>query len=249
MIKPPQFTNEQIEARAEQFVEEFTTILGGKRNLVLNGLRFDPVYEEVIYPNYGIALDEGKELGFDDDGRKILGYFEPSENKAYIDVSLKNDPRREFTRWHEVAGHGVLQGPWLRKLTSRAVTTEDDLSPETIKVLERQANLFAANVAAPLWLVDAMIVRVYRPTKPFIYLGPSGYWLETNGQSRRYHIFDFDDLCQTIAWSLQPYFGYLSKESLGYRVRETGWVVDRTRPPVRLFRKSRKPIGAELVLT
>jgi hypothetical protein len=190
-------------ARAEVFVDEFTRILGGKRDLVKNGLQFDRVYEEVIYPNYGIGLDEETDLGFDDAGRKIFGYFEPGENKAYIDLSLRKDPRREFTRWHEVAGHGILQGAWLRKLMSRGVTTEDDLAPGTINVLERQANLFAANAAAPLWLVDAMIVRVFRPTKPFFYPGPCGYWLDANGWSRQYHILSFDDLQVFVVQELE----------------------------------------------
>jgi hypothetical protein len=247
MIKPPPFTSEDIVARAEVFVDEFTRILGGKRELVRNGLQFDRVYEEVIYPNYGIGLDEKTDLGFDEAGRKIIGYFEPGENKAYIDISLRKDPRREFTRWHEVAGHGILQGAWLRKLMSRGVTTEDDLSPDTINVLERQANLFGANAAAPLWLVDAMIVRVFRPTKPFFYPGPCGYWLDANGWPRQYHIFSFDELCQTIAWKLQPYFGYLSKEALGYRVRETGWVFDITKASLKLFRKA-KSAGVRRVL-
>jgi hypothetical protein len=247
MNKAPPFTSEDVMARAEAFVDEFTRTLGGKLELVRNGLQFDRVYEEVIYPNYGIELDEGTDLGFDDAGRKIFGYFQPGQNKAYIDLSLREDPRREFTRWHEVAGHGILQGAWLRKLMSCSVTTEDDLSPDTVNILERQANLFAANVAAPLWLVNAMIVKVFRPTKPFIFPGSCEYWLEANGWSRQYHILSFDHLCQTIAGSLQRYFGYLSKEALGYRVRETGWVIDTTKASLKLFRKA-KPVGAQRVL-
>ena len=38
----------------------------------------------------------------------------------------------------------------------------------------------------------------------------------------------FDHLCQLIADKIQLYFGRLSKEALGYRVRDHGWIVDKT---------------------
>lgn len=242
-MKPP-FSNEEIVSRAESLIDEYAGVLGGRRELVKYGLQFERAYEELIYPNYGIALDEEENLGVDEAGQKILGFFEPWSNKAYIDVSLRDDPRRTFTLWHEVGGHGVLQGDWLRtQMKRRVVTTEQDLSPDTLNALERQANLFAAHAAAPTWLVNALIVKVLRPTKLFLYFGPCTYWLETNGCSRCYHVFSFDDLCQTIAWQMQPYFGRLSKEALGYRVRESGWVIDKTKPRLKLFRKSRAPVS------
>ncbi len=251
-MKAPPLRNDEIVGRAESFIDEFAKLRGGRRGLLTQGLQFDRVYEEFVYPNYGIVLDEKKALGVDETGRKILGYFEPSTNTAFIDVSLRDDPRRTFTLWHEVAGHGILQGDWLRsQIECGVVTTEQDLSPDTIDVLERQANLFATHAAAPSWLVDAMIVRVFHPTKPFLYFGPCTYWLEANGRSSPYHIFSFDDLCQTIAWRMQEYFGNLSKEALGYRVRDSGWVRDKSLPALKLFRRSRAPasVQRELALT
>jgi hypothetical protein len=138
------------------------------------------------------------------------------------------------------------QGVWLRsEVNPRVVTTEQDLSPETVNILERQANLFAAPAAAPAWLVCAIIVKLFRPVRPFVYFGPSTYWIETNGRSRSFYVSDFDGLCQTIAGQMQPYFGRFSKEALAYRVRESGWVIDKTKPMVKLFRKARRP--SELV--
>ncbi len=165
-IKPPLISQKAIIERAERLINEFVQLRGGKHNVLMSGLCFDRVYEEVIYPNYGIEIDESKELGDDDEGKKILGYYEPFANKAYVDVSLRDDPRRTFTRWHEVGGHGILQGDWLRKEGSktRIVTTEEDISPIALDVLERQANIFAAHAVAPSWLVNGLISRLFRPS-------------------------------------------------------------------------------------
>src|SRR5262249_12484155 len=158
----------------------------GRADLVTRGLRFDDVYDDIIYPHYGIELDESRHLGADDAGKKILGCYEPTRNRALIDRSLRDDPRRVFTLWHEVGGHGVLQGQWFRdQLNQRSfeaiVTTDASLAPDTVDALERQANIFASHAAAPSWLVDAVIAKVFRPTKLFLFFGPCLYWLEVNG--------------------------------------------------------------------
>jgi hypothetical protein len=239
-IKPPPFGFPQIINRAEKLIEDYRSIVGTS-TMLHQGLHFEDVFEQVIYPNYEIELDESKDLGFDENGKKILGCFDPKGNRAFIDNSLEDDPRRVFTQWHEVGGHGVLQGEWLRNQLNRQrtiVTTEESLSPNTISILERQANLFASHAAAPSWFVDAVIVKIFRPTKPFLFFGPCRYWLDVNGMICCHHVDGFDELCRLIAWKIQRFFGGLSKEALGYRIKESPRVVDRTIPTTLLFRLS-----------
>lgn len=78
----------------------------------LCAISFSSVYDNVVYPQYEIIVEEGCDLGVDDEGQKILGEYDPLSNIAYIDDAISeesNDPRRTFTLWHEVGGHGVLQ--------------------------------------------------------------------------------------------------------------------------------------------
>jgi hypothetical protein len=248
-IRPPPFSQAEILERAGRLIDQYCAIVG-RSELFRWGLHFDDVFEQAIYPLYGIQLDESRDLGTDPQtGKKTLGEFLPEENIAFIDRSLKDDPRRIFTLWHEVAGHGVLQGQWLRdqlrKLRvrhRRIVTTEDSLSPAAIDMLERQANLFASHAAAPEWLLHAVIVKVFRPTKLFVYIQPCTYWLEVHGRKCRYFVDSVDHLCALIAWKIQPHFGGLSKEALGYRIKESGWIADRSSvSSFRLFRSASVP--------
>jgi hypothetical protein len=215
----------------------------------LLGMSFDRFYESVIYPDYGIVLEEGCDLGFDADGSKILGQFEPASNKVYIDASLNRslqDPRRTFTLYHEVAGHGVLQGEWLRaefgrvSMTGKITTTEAMLDLETVNVLERQANLFAAHVAAPRWLLNHTMRTRLQLCCPVGFQGRAEYCVDVAGRTSFYFADTFDDVCRRLAWSIQPYFGGLSVEALSYRIAETGWAVDLSASHFRLHRTERR---------
>lgn len=230
--------------KAEKLINDYIGIVG-LHSLRHRGIRFDDVYDQIIYPKHEIILNETTNLGNDEEGKKILGFFEPAENRAYVCSSLKNDPRRAFTQWHEVAGHGVLQGEWLRNQFGygRIVTTEASLSPVTDRILERQANLFASQVAAPTWYVEVLIRHFFRPTKPFFFFRPCHYCLEVNGTSTRRYVASYEDLCHVIGGVIQPFFGRLSKEALGYQVKETGWVVDKSTRSFQLFRKSEQSLG------
>ena len=85
--------------------------------LALVSTSFDAIYSEIIYPMYEIEI---KEIAISDlmkKAPKFLGEYDPFENTAYIDRIINedsDDPRRAFTLWHEVGGHGILQGDWLR---------------------------------------------------------------------------------------------------------------------------------------
>ena len=71
-------------------------------------MSFEAIYEQLIYPDYGIVLEDKYDLGYDNDGIKILGKYDSKENVAFIDRSVsEKDPRRSFTCYHEVGGHAV----------------------------------------------------------------------------------------------------------------------------------------------
>ncbi len=236
-IPAPPFTNAEIMRRADAIIAKYESVVG-RDSIIESGMQFRDLYESVVYPDYEVEIVEGVELGVDDDGCKILGIYDVEANSAFIDVSIgpeSGDPRRTFTLHHEVLGHGVLQGPWLRQRLAEEgrsefiVTTETSLSPRTIQHLERQANAFAARSSAPPWLIDIAVFECFRPSKPFIYFGPSKYWLETYGVSRPYQVESLHELCRQIAFPIRRRFDGLSTESLAYRLAESNWVADRTR--------------------
>lgn len=249
-IQPPKFSNSEIIQRAEELTKLYAKSI--EPELALAFTSFDAVYSEIIYPEFEIELRENYDLGFDEDGIKILGEYDWMENVVYIDQVINEesgDPRRSFTLWHEVGGHAVLQGEWLRKeyarvtKDSRLVTTEVDITSQAVDVLERQANLFAANAGVPLWLLEYRMRQVYQPTRPFRFIGPSRYCLDVNGRCRYGNVRTFDDLCRFIAYYVKPSFGGMSTESIGYQVAKTYLIRDEStpkRPSPRLRRTQRR---------
>jgi len=244
----PSFTRDEIIHQAEDLTKRFyRSFYEPGTDTKLIGINFDVVFETLIYPEYEIVLVENQDLGFDEAGEKIFGKFDVEENTAYIDVSLRpelKDPRRIFTCWHEVGGHGVLQGAWLREMLQthrlrEVVTTESMLTPQTVKVLERQANLFASRAAAPNWLLAIAILDVFNPRRAIQYIGPGDYMFNVYGQNRYWEVKSFDDLCQGIAYHIRHRFGGLSVEALGYRVAETSFVRGPQRKPFELHRTGR----------
>ncbi len=242
----PEISREEIVRQADLLDRAYREIAGARAVL---GTRFDHVYEQVIYPKYEIGLVEHIDLGVDEQGAKIFGYFDPRENVAYIDVSLRNDPRREFTCWHEVGGHGILQGAWLRSFfpagNKVVVTTEASLDPATTAGLEWQANTFAAYGAAPSWYLNHAFTSIFRSPRPFVYSGPGNYDFEAKFGTKTHWISDFGKLCYQIACYIQRYFG-LSKEALGYRIEDSILAIDQTAPakPFILYRKAKVPSSA-----
>jgi hypothetical protein len=246
-IPAPPFSKGQIISMAGELIAEHVRVVG-RKEILSQGLSFNQVYETVIYPKYEIEIVEDEDLGVDEDGKKILGCFDIEHDRAYIDPSLareRSDPRRTFTLWHEVGGHGVLQGEWLRAQLSarkhggRLVTTEESLSSATQQRLERQANVFAAHASAPAWLVDTAIALIFQPTKPFVYFRPGYYWLDMRGSQRRFRVSSFEDLCCLIAKEIKHKFDGLSTESLSYRVAESRQLVNRASAPLLLPRVAR----------
>lgn len=198
----------------------FKTVVNkfGADYLIANGIRFDEIYDAIIYPQYEIAMDIACDLGLDDDGIQILGQFLPKENVARISRVLVegNDPRKVFTCWHEVVGHGVLQGRYLRKNLRKhpkLFTTQESIRLWE-NTFERQANLFASNVAAPQSYIRVIGTRVFGTDRRIRFIGPGHYFIG----NRRVYATTPQNLAWLTAKVIQPYFGGLSAEALSYQV-------------------------------
>lgn len=209
----------------------------GDSEVKQRGIIFRRMFDEIIAPEYGISLVDGIPLGNSIDGRPLLGLYDIETNTAYIDTAIgphSNDPRRTFTLWHEVGGHGVLQGEHLRKqfrqgdAASKVQTTSASIASTTRNLLERQANIFAAHAAAPVCLVRAQIQNSMRLNHRIEFTKPSMYNLQKHGGTIECWIDSYEALCSAVARIIQPYFGGLSVEAIGYQVRLTELVVDKS---------------------
>ena len=119
-IEAPPFSEGRIIRTAEELMRAY--VRETDPDPAFFTTNFDHVYENYIYPKFEIALEEDCDLGYDERGEKILGTYDFQTNTAYIDACLgprNRDPRRVFTCWHEVGGHGILQGEWLRRELAR----------------------------------------------------------------------------------------------------------------------------------
>lgn len=233
-IVPPRISRKQIINLAEGLVRSYFTTVGRKFQRL--GVSFDAIYEEFIYPQYEIELIEDEYLGSGDDDDEMLGAYEPATNRVFVDARLRenNDPRRVFTCWHEVGGHAILQGDWLRSQLNQksrdrtVVTTASMFSPNVESVLERQANLYASHAAAPTWLVGYAIHRCFGVTRPLRYIGPRKYSFALRSGTRTHAVDSFPEYCYWISRYIQRWFGKLSVEALSYRVADSTWVADLT---------------------
>jgi hypothetical protein len=221
----------------------------GRDYILANGLHFYDVWGSIFHREYGVSVEENADLGADASGQKILGRYDIPGNVAYIDSTISEDsgdPRRVFTLWHEVAGHAVLQGRWLRSQLEdrrRGATvevTEFSISAATEQRLERYANLFASQMAAPDWLVNDAIIRVFQPVRPFLFVQSGEYWLDVRGLRIPKYVVDAGDLARLIGAKISEFFGGLSAEAIGYRVIDLGWIDDRSSGSVRLHRVARR---------
>jgi hypothetical protein len=234
-LDPLRLSRRQIVSIAERVTKVYALIHGDDA-FELFSIHFDLVYDELIYPKYGISLEVGDDLGYEN-GEKVLGYFDAWTNTIALDRVLadKNNPyfvKRGFTAWHEL-GHAVLHGGWMRNhvgrcVNGRIVTLDSSISTETSGKLERQANLFAAHAAMPLWFVDSVLASTFELTRPIRYIGPRTYQLYIHGCRRTCSAKDFRELCIYIAYYIRHRFGGMSVESLSYRVAESTWLADTT---------------------
>lgn len=247
-LRAQKYTKVEIINAADRLTRKYQKALG---DLAILGMNFDRFYEHVIYPDYDVQIEENCNLGYDADGSKILGQFEPASNTVYIDSVLateERDPRRTFTLFHEVAGHGALQGEWIRsefarlRKGGRLTTTEAMLDPRTTNTLEWQANVFASHAAAPSWLLNHCIRSRLRLSHPIQFLGRGEYSVDVARHTYYYFAETFDDVCRQMAYRIQCFFGGLSVEALSYRIAESGWAVDQTTDAFRLQRAVRREL-------
>ncbi|MFH1107665.1 MAG: hypothetical protein V1790_00495 [Planctomycetota bacterium] len=243
VLRAPNLSELAIVKAAEALITQYTDLVG--RDYVRRvGVWFDDLYDKVIYPEYEIELVDNEDLG-SYGGVPVLGRYDVIPKTANIDRSLRvgsGDPRRTFTLFHEVGGHGVLQGEFLRRqlIGSRSpvsiVTTDDGLRGRTEGILEWQANVFAKHAAAPTWLVIEKVCETFSLKQPFRFVGRRKYGLYVRGTDLERRATTADELCRLIARQVQCYFWGLSLEALGYRIKECKLVVDLTRPDVPLRR-------------
>lgn len=221
---PEPMSKLQIQEKARMFWSEFVREVGPEH--VLNcGINFDEVYDALIYPLYGINIVKDEDLGVDDSGEPILGRFLPRENTAFVDNKLfeTHDPRRVFTEWHEVVGHGILHGPFLRKSANNnptLVTTPKGISllENAFNTFEWQANVFAANVAVPKSYVYCIFAKLFGMRRKIKYCGPRRYSLIYNDMFWPVRASSPLNLAWIIAKRIRHYFWGLSTESIAYQV-------------------------------
>ncbi|MEM9913803.1 MAG: hypothetical protein AAF911_02455 [Planctomycetota bacterium] len=120
-ISPPEWSKRDIIAKALHLSYRFQAIKGVEY-FARNGYSFWELYDCLIFPNYKIEIIEDQDFGAAGLDETVLGAYDANENVALISSLLsekRNDPRRIWTLAHEVLGHGVLHGKWLRDEFSR----------------------------------------------------------------------------------------------------------------------------------
>lgn len=202
----------------------------GPEYILNHGVDFDELYDSVVYPEYEIELVRNENLGVDDEGTRILGKFLPKDNTALVDKKLfeTEDPRRVFTQCHEVLGHGILHGPFLRKnahkyarlySTEKAVgLAQSTFDWKKFNTFEWQANTFAANVITPKNYIWCLCIKLFGMKHKINYIGPTKYCLYFNGKDSFVNVGSPYQLAWQIAKRMKGYFWGLSTESLSYSV-------------------------------
>ena len=193
----------------------------GEGYILRNGVNFDDMYDAIIYPRYEISLDTKIDLGYNENDEEILGQFIPEDNIARISERLviNNDPRRIFTTVHEVVGHGVLHGNFLRETKKDyPALYSTDKSMKFENTFEWQANTMAKNFICPEGLVLALYWKVFGTRRKIPYVGPRRYCLNVNGKGCSVWAASPYQLAWEITKRIKHYFWGLSKESITYQV-------------------------------
>lgn len=218
---PEPMSEQQICQRAHKLFWDYVREVG-ESYIMRVGIDFDDVYDSIIYPNYEICLDTSIDLDVDDRGDEILGQFLPEDNTVLISSRLiaRNDPRRVFTTLHEVVGHGILHGNFLRKNSKNYPNLYS--TEESMKLIENtfegQANAMAVNFLSPEGFVLALYRKVFGTWRKINYIGPGRYNLYVNGVDCSVWAASPYQLAWAVAKRIKHYFWGLSTESIMYRV-------------------------------
>ena len=257
-INPMRVSRRKIIQIAEDFGCAYARLHGDIPSNLFT-INFEHVYDTLIYPQCGISLETGDELGTDGE-EKILGFYDVFTNTIALDAALadqsdKLSSKRAFTFWHEL-GHAVLHAEWMKSQFARfpdgrVVTVESSISLNSSEKLEQQANLFAAHAAAPGWFLDFVLKSTFRLDRPIFFSRPAEYWLDVRGQRRLCECNSFRELCVNIAYIIQPRFGGLSIEALVYRIQASPCVRDVSgdaSPSFRLLRTAPVKVGEAIAI-
>lgn len=251
---PRRVSNRRVESCAEEVSKAFAwTHADLPATLFTNN--FDVAYDTFLYPEFGILLEEGDDLGHDNNGEKILGSYDALTHTVSLDHLLHTEEkaRRTFTAWHEV-GHAILHRKWILEQSARyedhrVTTSASMMDDHTTDRLEQQANVFAAAAAAPVWLLDFAIKSVFRTDRPLVYRGPFKYSMYPYGIRKECQIDDFERFCMIVSYQIQRHFGGLSVQSLMYRVRASNWIIDATKPTPSTVVPLHRTVSSSAMLT
>ncbi len=214
---PPSITSAEISRKAHDLLFEYIREVG-EEHIESNGIDFAELYQSVLYPHYEIILDTNEDLGVTDSGDQIFGKFLPRENVVLIDKSffLSNDPRKVFTLYHEVPGHGILHGSHLKRagFQNGVFRTTEASIVDRENAYERQANLLASRLAAPLGFIAWLCRKLYGLTGKINYVGPGRYCIG----STIFSVHSPPHLAWLIAKQIRHYFGGLSTGALALNV-------------------------------
>jgi len=226
-IRP--MSKESIRHEAHQLWVDYVQEVGPEHVLDY-GVNFDELYDALIYPRYEIELDRSQSLGEDDEGNPILGEYLPRDNAALVDRKLfaNKDPRRVFTLCHEVIGHGVLHGPFLRENAKRFPKllstdhsvgfTNTGFDWHQMNNFEWQANAFAANVIVPRTYIYCLWRKLFGMNRKLPYRGPRRYYLTCRDTTLAVRANSPFQLASVIAKRMQHYFWGLSVQCIAYQV-------------------------------
>ncbi len=183
------------------------------------------LYENVIYPEYEIAVIKGVDLG-EYDGKKVLGKTILSGKEVLIDQSISDSRNPEFawTTAHEI-GHALLH------------TEQDQLLPYTDEVTiydEYSLNEMHADCFAELLIIPHEHL-LFRFTQHYglvwntmAYNGPGDYRFN---QMHNY-ASSLIDLYQQLAKPLTYFFSNVSIATLADTMQKLRLVDDKTVRPI-----------------
>lgn len=133
-----------------------------ERILAENYITYPPVLPQKIASNYGLAV---RYAPFPDAEWRVSGFLDFGERTIYVNESDSHH-RQLFTIAHEL-GHWILHKPIYDASPDQyAVLQRIPLGKPDIDPLEKEANVFAATLLVPKYLLDEVCSKNYKPSTP-----------------------------------------------------------------------------------
>lgn len=206
-----QFSAQQIQNIANTFLNEFdSSILAGAYKLDLKQLT------NYLEKKYQLKVEYVNLLN--NDGTKLLGYFDSQSNKILIDYTIVGTERFPFTLAHEIA-HFVLHRNLKMNQTvynnfkdsAHNIFTQQYELKNDKNWIEWQANNFASAILMPHTSILARLIEVQR--RMGVSRNQGTIYVDHQEQNRK----DF----HTYIDYLSNHFG-TSKQSVEYRLKSLG---------------------------